>query len=187
MFLTSALWFLLPKSRKDYIIDHCPSELPDIIPRINEMNLPFANQHLDHTTALPWPQRSYSLVGTCLSVDEEMICSFCPCAIAAKFLSAFEMEAFPLQIHIYPLLGQLFYLGNSLSKLCLNSSRSLYYTDYNRQLPFFPPPSAASTVSLSSCSAPGSLQPSFMNRQNKFGFFSVTGDTLSLLRGSCCS
>lgn len=103
------------------------------------MNLPFANQHLDHTTALPWPQRSCSLVGTCLSVDEEMICSFCPCAIAAKFLSAFEMEAFPLQIHIYPLLGQLFYLGNSLSKLCLNSSRSLYYTDYNRQLPFFPP------------------------------------------------
>lgn len=40
---------------------------------------------------------------------------------------------------------------------------------------------------LRCCSAPGALQPSYVNRQNMSGFWSVVGTTRSPLRGCCCS
>lgn len=65
-------------------------------------------------------------------------CADVPLLQTVKFLSAFEMEvgSLPTTNSHYPLLGQLFHLGNSLHT-CVNCSRSLCWKDYDRQLAFF--------------------------------------------------
>lgn len=105
------------------MIVHLPSELPNIVPRNTEINLPSAKSicitpqlYLSQSGAIlwwepvcQWMERSYALFA----------CANVPLLQIVKFLSAFEMEvgSLPTTNSHYPLLGQLFHLGNSLSIL----------------------------------------------------------------------